>query len=577
MKLSRKISYCIFMSFLIIMACTKKEHDVAIINQFTDIKAMGDTCPTAAIQRLDSMSNIIADKSEYIKNKYDLLNIRLRDKAYITHTTDSVIKKVCRYFEKTGTAKEKQEAYYYMGSVYRDMHDSPNAVTYFLKAIALGEDYKDIDSLLLLNSYSQLSGIYIKQFNDSLAIETAEKELNLAKKVNIENAMTYMKMGNCIFQLKDTFNTIRLYRLALEDIIERNKERENLDIISKQMGFYTKINYKAEADYCYALLKRYIKNKIPYNYPVNLAIYYNRYVSQDSAKAVLHRLYKRNDVESKYDASRRLTKIYANEKDYKNATFYALEFIAANTAVIEQLRIEHTTNARNFFQYNKDKEEEIKIKQKSQNSKIILMISIFISILIILLILLLFYHRKNTLLDIILKKENDINSINNLIEKRASELEKLRKELKIKEKEIHDRENEILQLNTRIQKSEENIKALLEQNNELTKMTLMKEISSNAEDIIEKFIMAANGKYILNDEDWKDLFGAVNNMYPEFLDEIQDKFKRIKEPMLRVCYLMKIGLTNPQITNITNVPPQTAWYRIKTINDKMGDSFQINR
>lgn len=105
----------------------------------------------------------------------------------------------------------------------------------------------------------------------------------------------------------------------------------------------------------------------------------------------------------------------------------------------------------------------------------------------------------------------------------------------------------------------------------------MKEISSNAEDIIEKFIMAANGKYILNDEDWKDLFGAVNNMYPEFLNEIQNKFQRIKEPMLRVCYLMKIGLTNPQITNITNVPPQTAWYRIKTINDKMGDSFQINR
>ena len=44
-----------------------------------------------------------------------------------------------------------------------------------------------------------------------------------------------------------------------------------------------------------------------------------------------------------------------------------------------------------------------------------------------------------------------------------------------------------------------------------------------------------------------------------------NKIKRINEPLLRVCYLLKIGLTGPQIVNLTGYPRQTVWVRIKRI------------
>lgn len=40
--------------------------------------------------------------------------------------------------------------------------------------------------------------------------------------------------------------------------------------------------------------------------------------------------------------------------------------------------------------------------------------------------------------------------------------------------------------------------------------------------------------------------------------------------MLRVCYLLKIGLSAPQIANLTGYPRQTVFDRIKRAKAKIG-------
>lgn len=62
----------------------------------------------------------------------------------------------------------------------------------------------------------------------------------------------------------------------------------------------------------------------------------------------------------------------------------------------------------------------------------------------------------------------------------------------------------------------------------------------------------------------KKLLGAIDSLYPCFTKEIQVLFKRIKKPMLRVCYLMKIGLNGPQAANLPTIrlpPLRTARHR----------------
>ena len=144
------IRFLLFSS-LFFMSCNKQENEV-LLKHLDDIKAMGDTLPQVATQRLDSIRSLFDGETEYIRNKLALLDTRLQDKAYIAHTSVDTIKAVCRFFEKNGNAKERQEAYYYMGSVYRDLNDYPNAVTYFLKSAEVAENNNDIDGALWENT-----------------------------------------------------------------------------------------------------------------------------------------------------------------------------------------------------------------------------------------------------------------------------------------------------------------------------------------------------------------------------------------------------------------------------------------
>ena len=126
-----------------------------LMYKLDEIKAMGDTLPKVAMRRLDSIKPLFENECEYMRNKLMLLGIRLHDKAYITHTSIKPIEDVCRYFEENGTVAEVQEAYYYMASVYRDLNDYPNAVTYFLKSAEIAENNSDIDGVLWENQGSQ--------------------------------------------------------------------------------------------------------------------------------------------------------------------------------------------------------------------------------------------------------------------------------------------------------------------------------------------------------------------------------------------------------------------------------------
>ena len=82
----------------------------------------------------------------------------------------------------------------------------------------------------------------------------------------------------------------------------------------------------------------------------------------------------------------------------------------------------------------------------------------------------------------------------------------------------------------------------------------------------------SKGKAHLSDEDWKELLAAIDKLYPEFIYELQAKFKKINEPMLRVCYLWKIKCTNPEIVKLTGYPPQTIWDRVKRIKEALGNN-----
>ena len=118
-------------------------------SQLEKIKELGDKDPQTALAKLDSLSSHIANESRHTMMRYKLLELRLQDKAYITPSSDTKAKELYTYFMDNGNEVEKQEACYYLASVYRDLHDSPRATEFFLQSLGIATQFSVPDTLRL--------------------------------------------------------------------------------------------------------------------------------------------------------------------------------------------------------------------------------------------------------------------------------------------------------------------------------------------------------------------------------------------------------------------------------------------
>lgn len=111
--------------------------------QLERIESLCDSDPRLAISMLDSLERSSFSKKE--RHYYDLLCIKSRDKAYVRHTSDSLILDVIEYYTLHKDDTHYPVALYYGGRVYSDMGNLPTALKYFQDAIeVIPEDKKNL-------------------------------------------------------------------------------------------------------------------------------------------------------------------------------------------------------------------------------------------------------------------------------------------------------------------------------------------------------------------------------------------------------------------------------------------------
>lgn len=97
------------------------------------------------------------------------------------------------------------------------------------------------------------------------------------------------------------------------------------------------------------------------------------------------------------------------------------------------------------------------------------------------------------------------------------------------------------------------------QSQQLMAMLHKARMEAAAEDIVIAIRQSADGHHVLAPEEWQQLFAAVDALYPQFRNMLTSNIGRFSEQQMKVCYLMCIGLSNPQINNVTGLPRTTIW------------------
>ena len=150
------------------------------------------------------------------------------------------------------------------------------------------------------------------------------------------------------------------------------------------------------------------------------------------------------------------------------------------------------------------------------------------------------------------QKEKDLETSRTSLEQTSSELDKVKSELQRVSAELLESEESL-------KEKEQQLSEKMDQNKTFIKLLHQSELENNAEDVIEAIRQSSTGKKSMTSADWKQLYQAVDELYPLFRDRLLNELGDFTEQQIQVCYLMRIGLSKPQIQNITNLSRVTVW------------------
>ena len=78
------------------------------------IESLADTNPEEARPLLDRLRDSLSSFDEEQRMYYDLLDLKVNDKMYVRHTSDSLIKRITAFYEVYGDRDKLLESYYYI-------------------------------------------------------------------------------------------------------------------------------------------------------------------------------------------------------------------------------------------------------------------------------------------------------------------------------------------------------------------------------------------------------------------------------------------------------------------------------
>ena len=140
-----KLSILVFILLPLIIAvvagCSRPEPDARL----TQISGIVSEDPKAALSMLDSVDT--RQLSDADRHYHDFLSVKARDKAYVTHESDSLVLDVIDYYSADPDGPIYAQSLYYAGRVYSDLGDYPTALQYYQKALDNLDSASDTDDL----------------------------------------------------------------------------------------------------------------------------------------------------------------------------------------------------------------------------------------------------------------------------------------------------------------------------------------------------------------------------------------------------------------------------------------------
>ena len=501
--------------------------------------------PEEAIRLLQGLREEMASAPEPTQMYYRLLCIKANDKAYITHTTDSLILPILHYYEEGGDPSLLSTAYYYAGRVYRDLNDAPQALAYFQKGLEASEAEGEKVGAVL---YAQIGEIFFYQSLYEEALPMYEEAYRI-------DSITQDTLG-LIFDLRDIAFTHRMqerYDEALRYLKQAEALAMNIDdeemvglIASQLAGLY---NREGKYEEALAQVEVALAHVGAADLQSTHDVYANILLNTGKlaeAEGYFEQLTHADDQNIRLDAYDGLATIAASRKQIDDYAHYFRQYKAVSDSIQRVAATTSVSRMNALYNYQLREQENAELRAKNQRNQILLISLFSVFLLAVVVSWTFFRHRRMQM------------------QHRLEQLQRLQAEqYRQSEEFIKSNQREISKLQALLEESShqnnemaqrlEAQKEQLERSNRLAEMKIeQREQTKKA--IQESAVMAhlqelvANGSHI-RPQDITDILNLLHDVCPDFLSAL-DQLGELNELEYEVSLLLKLGISPASISQL---------------------------
>ena len=531
-----------------ICACTNKPYPQSL--RVAD--SLIHNNPDSAVILLEELKRSMAFEPQATQMYYQLLTIKAKDKAYITHTSDSLIKTVVKYYEERKDWERLPETYYYAGRVYRDLGDAPQALEYLQKAIESTKDCTDYR--LISRIYSQTGTLYLYQDTYDQALEVFRKAYQycLSDKDSIGMVYSLRDIGRTFTTLNCADSALYYYKGAL-NYAEQIHNNHLAGVVQAELsGLYIQLEMYPEAFTAIQCSNKYIKGHNIAPFYAILADYYYYTNQLDSATFYYTQTASFDDLYQKQGSYKGLGNIARKKGQYKEAMEYFDKYLIYTDSIKDITNTETIRKMQSLYNYQLKEKENSKLQRQAANYKLWNILLVFSLLSLVFLFIAYHQFRKKKEQQQLVKQERSKQIQKERYAQSNTYLEKNKEQIKEVELSLHKAEIEKDQLRQDLLKAQ---KSLIEKTNEQITATQrvqkQSELALKHSDIYKKFHFAVQGSdEKIGNDDWKELMCAVDEAYSQFTTRLLELYP-MKTIEIQVCVLIKIGLSPAQIAFIT--------------------------
>lgn len=566
--MKEKVIYLLLILLILASCAGNRKYDDLMLRA-DSIMDVDDDSATVAIRMLDGVKPQLPEFSQSQKMRYELLCHKAMNKACITFTSDSVMKKVVDYYDNHGSANERMLANYVLGCVYRDIHEAPMALEYYNKATEQADTTSaDCDYGTLYRVYSQMGFLFSKQYLPYQLLDAfgkAVKYAYLAKDTlnaiinyqNRENAYSYL--GN-----KDSVIAINLHAATMFKQIGNNYaaaiafgcnynyyvEKEDTLNALKTFKAYFSTGYEGNSEYedskAYVLCQK--------------GTYYMFTAQLDSAYNNLQqslRLCKSYSI--KAATTKALAQYYAKVNQPAMAMKYALQSSEYNDSDLIEARKTQLQQVQAMYDYSRNQEVAKRAEQKAKRSTQMNYMIVFACV--ILFLFLSYIYRKQLALK---KKKIAVSKL--LYEDSLLKLKRLQDE---RAKLVAENDNKLAQV---IMEKENTIGKLKAEITHIQERYSLSSVS-DADLILKDSSIYKKIKFIevhpkekMYEEDWKELADTIEEVVPNFIPVLKNK---LNDKDYQICLLVRLGFSTSLVARLLELSDAAISKSRKTMLKKI--------